>query len=421
MRGPYAALFGAASLLCAVLASASPSGSPPVLGGSPLQQAMQSIWLSSPEVDAARAQLDAARARARAAAQPLYNPSVALEAENADVNRRTAALSLALDLSGKRRARAAQGDAGLRVAEAGYDLVRRDIATRWLKAWAGAMLAARQSDLGTRRVALMRRFDELATKRLGVGDISSPERDLAGLALGEAQMQQATLTSNQAGAQAALLAISGERLANMPDLPARTPPPATAVTPLSSDDLPAIVQARAQQSSAEAGEQVARRNRIPDPTVSLTGGRVSAGQMNDRVIGVSVSIPLPVLNTGRAEVDAARADVAAAAADLRSRQFLARAVLQEALARYVAMRQASEAFHAGRAGAFEDRTAMLEKLWQAGEISTSDYLVQLKQSLDTALSGIELETQTWQAWFDYLNAAGRLTDWLDGNLKDPSP
>ncbi|HMH69160.1 MAG TPA: TolC family protein, partial [Pinirhizobacter sp.] len=121
---------------------------------------MQSIWLSSPEVDAARAQLDAARARARAAAQPLYNPSVALEAENADVNRRTAALSLALDLSGKRRARAAQGDAGLRVAEAGYDLVRRDIATRWLKAWAGAMLAARQSDLGTRRVALMRRFDE---------------------------------------------------------------------------------------------------------------------------------------------------------------------------------------------------------------------------------------------------------------------
>ena len=61
---------------------------------------------------------------------------------------------------------------------------------------------------------------------------------------------------------------------------------------------------------------------------------------------------------------------------------------------------------------------MLEKLWRAGEISTSDYLVQLKQSLDTALSGLELESQAWQAWFDYLTAAGRLNDWLAGNTQD---
>ena len=71
-----------------------------------------------------------------------------------------------------------------------------------------------------------------------------------------------------------------------------------------------------------------------------------------------------------------------------------------------------------RAAAFEDRTALLEKLWRAGEIGTSDYLVQLKQSLDTALSGLELESQAWQAWFDYLNVAGRLTDWIDGRTQD---
>src|SRR3546814_1726416 len=48
----------------------------------------------------------------------------------------------------------------------------------------------RSSELGRRRLALMQRFDDLAAQRLKVGDISSPERDLAGLALGEAQVQR---------------------------------------------------------------------------------------------------------------------------------------------------------------------------------------------------------------------------------------
>ena len=417
---------GAVCLLYAAMLSAAPIShpSPPVvaptpsLAPSPLQEAVRRIWQASPEVQAARADLDAARARARAAAQPLYNPSLSLDAENADVNRRTAGISLPLDLSGKRRARTSQREADLLAAEASYNVRRRDVAAQWLKAWSTAALAARQSELGRRRLALMQRFDDLAAQRLKVGDISSPERDLAGLALGEAQVQQATLTGNEAAARAVLLAISGDQPTALPPLPNGLSPATDSVMPLSVDELPELRQARAQQASAEAGVQVARRARIPDPTLSLTGGQVRSGPRTDQVIGVSVSIPLPVLNTGRAEVDAARAEADAAAAGVRSRQFVLRAGLQEAQARYAALRGATEAFRSGRAAAFEDRTTLLEKLWRAGEISTSDYLVQLKQSLDTALSGQELESQTWQTWFDYLTAAGRLTDWLDGRTQD---
>ncbi|MBS0513927.1 MAG: TolC family protein [Proteobacteria bacterium] len=386
---------------------------------SSLQGAVRALWDTSPEVQAARAEVEAARARARAAAQPLYNPELSLDAENADVNRRTAGLGLTLDLSGKGRARSAQGEAAQRAREAGYDLVRRNVATRWLKAWFAAALAGKQNELGRLRVALMQRFDDLAELRLKVGDISSPERDLAGLALGEAQIQQATLASNAASARAALLAISDS--IEPSTLPAGMPPLVSNITPLPADELPELVEARAQQDSAEAGVQAARRNRIPDPTVRLTGGQVRVGPVNDRVIGLSVSIPLPVLNTGRADVEAARAEADAAIANLRARQLLLKASQQETRARYTALREASQAFRAGRAAAFEERTALLEKLWRAGEIGTSDYLVQLKQSLDTALSGFDLESQTWQAWFDYLAAAGRLTDWIDGAMKETSP
>ena len=416
---------GAACLLyAAVLGAAPQSDSPPAppafAAPAPLQVAVRLVWESTPEVEAARAELEAARARARAAAQPLYNPSLALDAENADVDRRTAGISLPLDLSGKRRARADQGDAELRASEIAYDLRRRDIAARWLKGWSTAALAARQRELGQQRLALMQRFDDLAAQRLKVGDISSPERDLAGLALGEAQMQQASLAGNEAAAHAALLAISGDRLGSPPALPASLPPAAEVWPPLATGQLPEMMRARAEQASADAGVQVARRARIPDPTVSLTGGRVRNGPISDRVVGLSVSIPLPVLNSGSAEMAAVQAEAAAAAANVRARQFALDASLTEARARYRALHAAAEAFRSGRAAAFRERTALLEKLWRAGEIGTSDYLVQLKQSLDTALSGLELESQAWQAWFDYLTAAGRLNDWLDGRTQELS-
>ncbi len=414
-----------AALLCAAPrpdASASAPSMPTDTAAAPdWRTAVHAVWAANPQVEAARAELEAARARARAAAQPLYNPALALDAENADVDRRTAGLSLTLDVSGKRRARTIQGEAELRASELDYALQRREVAARWLKAWSAAALATRQRVLGERRVALMRRFDELAAQRLKLGDISSPERDLAGLALGEAQIQQAGLVGNDAAAQASLLALSGDARIVTPPLPEQAPPPAARLTPRPLDELPDLQRAQARLSSSDAGVEVARRARLPDPTLSLTGGQVRTGTRNDRVIGIGISIPLPVLNSGRAEVDAARAEADAAVAGVRAERQRAEAALREAQARYDALLGATQAFRTGRAAAFDERAALLEKLWRAGELGTSDYLVQLKQSLDTALSGLALESQTWQAWFDYLTAAGRLTDWLDGDSKDDAP
>jgi cobalt-zinc-cadmium efflux system outer membrane protein len=215
-----------------------------------------------------------------------------------------------------------------------------------------------------------------------------------------------------------LLALLGETPTQPVALGQSLPPASTTVTPLPLDRRPELLQARAVQTSAEAGVQVAQRARRPDPTLSLIGGQVRAGPMNDRVIGISVSIPLPILNTGRAEIDAARAQADAAIAGVRARQWAARAQLQESQARYDALRDAAHAFGQGRAAAFTDRVVLLEKLWRAGEIGTSDYLVQLKQSIDTALSALELQSQVWQAWFDYLSTAGRLVDWVDGRTEE---
>ncbi|WP_213947651.1 TolC family protein [Luteibacter sp. dw_328] len=418
-----AAPWGAVCVFLAATVSASPyaEAPPPVLLAPPaLQSAVHELWANSPQVQLADAALRAARARARAAAQPLYNPSLQLEGENADVDRRTVGASLALDLSGKRRARTIESDADVRARQAAYTLARRDIAADWLKAWAGAMLAREQTELGRRRLALMGRFDELAAQRLKVGDISSSERDLAALALGEAQIQQASLAGQEAASLAALATVGGDAGDALPGLPPALPPSAGLVVPVALTDRPEWLQAQADQDRAEAGVVVAQRAQRPDPTVSLTGGHVRSGTRTDRVVGVSLSIPIPILNTGRAEIAAAQADADAAFASRRATTLRSNAGLTQAQSTYTALRGAAESFRQSRANAFDERIQTLEKLWQASEIGTSDYLVQLKQSLDTALSGRALESQTWQAWFDYLAASGRLTEWIDGPFKDTS-
>jgi len=383
--------------------------------------AVRDLWMSHPRIEAADAHARAARERASSAARPVYNPSLQLDGENADVDRRTAGASLTLDVTGKRKARAAESDADVRAREADVALARRDIALDWLKAWTSAVLAHEQTALGRRRLELMRRFDELASQRLKVGDISSPERDLAGLALGEAQVQQSSLDAAEAEALGALSALGSASTATLPRLPDGLPPEAATVVPAAVADRPELVQAQAEQDRADAAITVADRQRRPDPTISLTGGRVRSGTRTDRVVGVSVSIPLPVLNSGVYDVGAARADADAAHADRRALTLRSDARLRQAATTYAALRSAGTLFREGRAAAFDERTALLDRLWQAGEIDTSAYLVQLKQSTDTALSGLVLESQTWQAWFDYLAAAGRLTEWVDGHPKDSSP
>ena len=401
--------WGAVCLCFAAACFASPA--PPAL-----RAAVHQLWANNPEVEAARAALDAARARTRAAEQPVYNPSLALEGENADVDRRTVGVSLPLDLSGKRRARTIESEAAVRAAEAQLQLQRREVAARWLKAWSSATSVTRQRAFGLRRVATMQRFDVLAAQRLAVGDIATSERDLAALGLAAAQMQEATLAGQEASALGVLAALGGA--VDLPE-PTEGPPPAAATfVPLAVEERTELLRARATQERAQAAVAVAERQRRPDPTLSLTGGSVRSGTRRDRVVGVAISVPLPVLNSGRAEVAAAMADADTAVAAQRAARMEAEATLEQARVTYEALRQASQAFRDSRAQAFDARTVTLDRLWQASELDTSDYLVQLNQSFDTAQAGLVLQAQLWQAWFDYLAAAGRLDDWIESPVAE---
>lgn len=379
-----------------------------------IREALQAAWQKHPSYRVTEAQLAAARARLDAADQPLYNPEIALSADDGGEDRTaTAGVNLTLDLSGKRRARRDAAVARVDQATAEAKLRRRDFAKQWFSGWAELQTAQQRVRTGERRVALVTRFAELAQKQFAADDISGLERDLALLARDEAQAEQAQLLADQADAEARFRMVGGASEWSIGTALPTDLLPAPATTPATIESLPDWQVAQAAATAAEREVLVARRNRIADPTIGAYGGRkrYDLGGPTDNVIGVTVSVPLFVRNSYRAEVVAAQADAEVAQADLQRVQLELEADRRRTIDSYAAAFAAWKRWKSSRGTDADRRANLLEKLWREGEISTADYLLQLKQTLDTQLAGAELEARLWRSYADYLAATGQLERW----------
>lgn len=377
-----------------------------------LSNAVRDAWAAHPASVATEQALEAARARAEAAGRPLYNPELEFDVDDEGADRTsTAGIGMTLDLFGKRDARAAAGGAAFALAQAQAHQRRTAFAQAWLQAWAERQAAQQRVQLGAQRVTLVQRFADLADKQLAVGDISSLERDLALLARDQTLAEQATLLADAAAADEAFRVVGG--------LPERTHLLGADEVPpmLKPDDenLRAVPEQRiaiAQSLQAERLVAVAATDRRPDPTVSLRAGQVDLGLTNDNVIGLTVSVPLFVRNRYRAEGVAAIADSAAAASEAQLVSLQVQARADRARTTYTAVRDAWTLWAKSPGTDVEARALLLERLWRAGEISTADYLIQLQQTLDTALAGADLQGRVWRAYVDALYATGQLDAWI---------
>ena len=378
-----------------------------------LRGAVREAWARHPAAEATEQALAAAEARAVASSRPLYNPDLELAYDDEGPEQTaTAGMALTLDLSGKRRARTDAGQADLVVAEAEAALRRSGFAQRWLQAWTEHGVARERVRIGEERLALMQRFADLAERQLTVGDISSLERDLALLARDEAQAEQATLLADAAAATEAFRAVGGD-LSRGTDIAALGVPAVWTTDP--SWQVAAAPEGRiaaATAASSTARIAIAERDRRPDPTISLYGGRKDIGTVSEDVIGVAVSVPLFVRNRFSAELAAAKADSSAAGAELRRVELELRARAERNISSYGAVRDAWTRWSQSKGTAVAARADLLERLWRAGEVSTADYLIQLKQTLDTALAGADLRGRLWRIYVDTLYSTGQLDTWV---------
>jgi cobalt-zinc-cadmium efflux system outer membrane protein len=397
----------AAACLAAPMASAETSAvADPALSGW-----IDKVLSQNPELQAAQAAVDAAGGRLRAADQPLFNPELEFEHESSDIDTTTGGISQTIDWAGKREARTGVAQAGQVAAVAELRARRQALAAELLRALADWQSAEAIARISNKQSELMTRFARLAEQRRRAGDLDQVELDLAHLASADAAFQQSNAHGNLIRARQAVVALTGNEEANWPALTGSLPE----LDPGQMDmdrllaDLPALQAALAQVAAARASVQVSLREKRPDPTIGIRAGK----EDSDTLTGITLSVPLFVRNTFSAEVDVANAELIQVERKAASLHRQARADLISAADLYRNAQHTWLTWETAGAPRLSQRTELLDRLWRAGELNTTDYLVQLKQALETEVSATEQYARMWQAWTDWLAASGRIPQWLN--------
>ncbi|MEQ9563893.1 MAG: TolC family protein, partial [Woeseiaceae bacterium] len=257
----------------------------------------------------------------------------------------------------------------------------------------------------------MRDFAALSRRRFDAGDISQIELDLATLAYAEARIRQATAASAVAEAKQAVSSLAvNSPSSEWPSLSARFPDLASIEADPEARvmSLPTVRAASMRAAAAADRVELRQRERRLDPTLKLRGGQ----EDDDTLIGLSVTIPLPIRNRFNHEVTAAVAELGQAQQTARDVSRRAYTRLLGAHERYKVSREAWGDWESTGEISLQSQDELLRRLWEAGELSTTDYLVQFKLTLDTRESALELRQALWRAWFEWLVASGHIDQWF---------
>lgn len=389
-------------------------GTSQVYANTALNLFVAQILEGNPAIQAAESNVAAAKARERASGNPLYNPEFTAEKQNALENTTSVGLNQTIDWTNKRDARGQVGAANARVAQAQLANLRQQMAAQILGALAAYQASQQVVSLAKERTSLLQQFVTLTKKRYTSGDVARVDLDLAQLALSEALAQQADAEINANLALQTLRAITGFNQMNWPRLSTSLPKLSlkTIDTNWLIGKLPAFLVLNQQYQTAQARFKLAERERYPDPTFGIQGGESSGDGERRKLIGVTFSIPLFVRNPYKAEVDAANFDAIEADAKRVDIMRQAKAEIRSSAERYQTLYYATQQWQRVSGKPLGDGMTLIERLWQAGEITSTDYIVQLKQRVDSQVAGVELKGRAWQAWAEWLRASGQIDSWL---------
>lgn len=352
-------------------------------------------WLQNqinlhPEIIAAQEKMNAAISMTEGRERPQYNPELATEYEReGEENNYRLGLNQTIDLWDKRGARQQQARFSRTAAQQDFEFSRQQKTAEAMQALIAWQAASQQAGLVQKQETHMDTLLDLVKERQLAGDLGQIDAELTYLSLSQR-------LNDTAQAQAALRKAEAQLRELLPDwATAKTPIPEQfwAANILNStpaekwlDDYPAVVAAKADWEAAQQFLELARREAKADPTIGINAGE--SGE--EKVVGLSLSMPLHIRNNFSSEVLAASQEAAAAKARYqairRQQQFAiegAQAALQEyqqRLARWQELMQ----------GRGERSGQLLEKLWQSGDMSTTEYLLAMEQRTAGLISGIEL-------------------------------
>ncbi|MBB1177672.1 TolC family protein [Brevundimonas aurantiaca] len=326
----------------------------------------------TPSAAEAAALIDAAEARVRQS-RVRPNPTAGLELENAfgsgpfsgiDNAETTLSLSQNLELWGRRGARVSVAEAEAATVGLRSRLALIDLAGRLALSYAEAETAERRADLAQEALDL-----NLADARAALKLVEEGREPLLRGIQGEAESAAARAAFDEASAERdaafARLTVLAQLPTPVTSVPATLLDEAPARAPSATDPLTVQV-AEAEREAAERRIGVERIRARPDVTASVGVRRYEAEDATALTFGLS--LPLPLFDRNRGNIDAAQADFRAADARVASARQDARADRLAAVARLDASASRVSAADAGVTAA-EEAYRLSRIGFEAGRIS----------------------------------------------------
>ena len=281
-----------------------------------VDRALELAGVVSPALEAASADVRAAEAGRRVAGlRP--NPTVTVEAEDVAGSGQfrgtqsleaTTSLTLPLELGGKRSARIAVADARTDRATIQAAIAQADLRLNVIRAYAEAASAERRLMTARDQARIAGEALRAAQVRVQAGRASPIEAERANVARVNAD---AALTREERAVEVARFTLSriiGQPIAGPLDTDwfARVPTTYGPLRPIDSAGTLMMAAADADLAVANAGVRLARSQRVPDLTLGAGARRLE--QTGDTAAIFSLSIPLPLFNSGGAALSQATAE-----------------------------------------------------------------------------------------------------------------
>lgn len=383
-----------------------------------LQQFIQQILPTHPRFLAAQAERDAVLASYSASDNAIYNPELELDTEKTNIRTSTVGLRQTIDWGDQRGAKTQIAKHRLDAAHAMFQKERQQLISDLVFVARDFHNKTRLATLSSQRLKLMQDFSSLARQKHAAGDLNQVELDLAQLAYSESVLNNAQAITEQIKAEQTYIALYGSNLKSAHEK----------LTELSIDfvdvalpsdlnafllTLPQMRIVRANVAASKNTIDLRESESSADPTIAIRSGK----EDEESLVGITLSIPLNFRNSYSAEIDVARKEYLQTEqlAQLAWRNL--RRDITTQTRHYQLMRKAWWQWKQSGQISMDRQLKLLKRLWRAGDLSTTDYLVQIKQNLDTQSAGIELQTTLWSSWLTWLESTAQIESWLQLNTK----
>lgn len=254
-----------------------------------------------------------------------------------------------------------------------------------------------RAEMETGLVDLIKNNSAVTRKRFDAGEDTKLDANLAEVELGRARNQLETVGEQLIQARA--------ELATLLQLPAEQLPAVNGTLvvkpglPYTLGQLLEAAASRAQLRALDHREQAAR-NRLgleraavyPDVTVGLSSAREGPGDAREKLVGLSVSIPLPFFRRNAAGIGKASAELTQAEIE---KQTVSRDVRARVLALWQkldSLRQRTQRLEQSVLQRLEENQRLSTAAYRAGEISLVQMLLATRQVLDTRREVLEAMT-----------------------------